>query len=173
MKSLHSRWKLGAVLAPALLLAACGGGDPNEAVEAVRHTELGQLDSIASRDLVGIARLYRDDARLVRPDGTVLEGGVAIVEEYGALLEDPNFAITMEPATGWASSDGELAVVTSNVQFTTTDPETGEAVTIPLDSQTVWHRETGATWKIISAYNVARAVAPAAAPVAAEAAATE
>jgi len=153
-----------AVLAPVLLLAACGGGDPAESVEAIRHTELGQLDSIASKDIVGIARLYRDDARLVKPDGTVLEGGVAIVEEYGALLEDPNFAITMEPADGWASSDGELAVVTSNVQFTTTDPATGEAVTVPLDSQTVWHRESGATWKIISAYNVARTAASAAAP---------
>lgn len=162
MTKLHSRWKLGLALAPALVLAACSGGDPDEAVAAVRQTELGQLDSIAAKDLVGIARLYRDDARLVRPDGTVLEGGVAIVEEYGTLLEDPNFAITMEPANSWASSDGELAVVTSNVLFTTTDPVTGEAVTLPLDSQTVWHRETGATWKIISAYNVARAPAPAA-----------
>lgn len=150
-----------AALAPMLLLAACGSGDPAESVAAIRHTELGQLDSIASKDIVGIARLYRDDARLVKPDGSVLEGGVAIVEEYGALLEDPNFALTMEPGQGWASADGELAVVTSNVQFTSTDPATGEAVTVPLDSQTVWHRESGATWKIISAYNVARPAAPA------------
>lgn len=149
-----------AALAPLLLLAACGGGDPAESIAAIRQTELGQLESIEAKDLVGIARLYRDDARLVRPDGTVLEGGVAIVEEYGALLEDPNFTITIEPASGWASSDGELAVVNSNVRFTTTDPATGEAVTTPLDSQTVWHRENGATWKIISAYNVARAAAP-------------
>ncbi|HSG55910.1 MAG TPA: nuclear transport factor 2 family protein [Paracoccaceae bacterium] len=150
-----------AALAPMLLLAACGGGDPAESVAAIRQTELGQLDSIASKDIVGIARLYRDDARLVKPDGTVLDGGVAIVEEYGALLEDPNFALTMEPGLGWASADGELAVVTSNVQFTSTDPATGEAVTVPLDSQTVWHRESGSTWKIISAYNVARPAAPA------------
>lgn len=155
MKKLHLT-----AFAPLLLLAACGGGDPAESVEAIRQTELGQLESIAAKDLVGIARLYRDDATLVRPDGTVLEGGVAIVEEYGALLEDPNFAITMEPAAGWASSDGELAVVTSNIEFTTTDPATGEAVTTPLNSQTVWHRETGSTWKIISAYNVARPAAP-------------
>lgn len=149
-----------AALAPLLLLTACGGGDPAESVEAIRQTELGQLESIEAEDLVGIARLYRDDARLVRPDGTVLEGGVAIVEQYGALLEDPNFALSLEPTTGWASSDGELAVVNSIVQFTTTDPATGEAMTTPLDSQTVWHRETGGTWKIISAYNVARPAAP-------------
>ncbi len=152
MKTLY----LAGLLAPALLLAACGGGDPAESIDAIRHTELAQLESIASKDLVGIARLYRDDARLVRPDGTVLEGGAAIADAYGDLLEDPNFALTMEPVSGWASSDGELAVVTSLVQFTTTDPATGEAVTQSLDSQTVWHRETGATWKIISAYNVAR-----------------
>lgn len=149
-----------ASLAPMLLLAACGSGDPAESVEAIRQTELAQLDSIASRDIVGIARLYSDDAVLVRPDGTVLEGGVAIVEEYGVLLEDPNFGITVEPVSGWASSDGELAVVTSNIGFTTTDPATGEAVTTPINSQTVWQRASGATWKIISAYNVARPAAP-------------
>jgi ketosteroid isomerase-like protein len=159
MKKFH----LAAVLAPVLLLAACGGGsDPAESIAAIRNTEQVQLEAIAARDLVGIARLYRDDARLVRPDGSVLEGGAAIADAYGDLLEDPAFAIVMEPAGGWASSDGELAVVTSSVDFTTTDPETGEAVTVPLDSQTVWHRETGATWKIISAYNVARSEAPAA-----------
>lgn len=150
--------QLAAALAPILLLAACGGGDPAESVDAIRNTEQAQLESIAAKDLVGIARLYRDDARLVRPDGSVIEGGAAIAEAYGDLLEDPNFSITMEPESGWASSDGELAVVTSSVEFTTTDPATGDAVTQPLDSQTVWHRETGATWKIISAYNVARAV---------------
>ena len=160
MKKFH----LAAALAPVLLLAACGGGDPAESIAAIRNTEQAQLESIAAKDVVGAARLYRDDARLVRPDGTVLEGGAAIADAYADLLEDPNFAIAMEPVGGWASSDGELAVVTSTVQFTATDPATGEAVTTPLDSQTVWHRETGATWKIISAYNVARAAAPAEAP---------
>ncbi|GAA0268100.1 hypothetical protein GCM10009127_04830 [Alteraurantiacibacter aestuarii] len=149
-----------ASLAPIALLAACGGGDPAESVAAIRHTEQGQLDSIASGDLVGIARLYSDNAHLVKPDGTVLDGGVAIVEEYDRLLADPNFALTMEPLNGWASASDDLAVVTSKISFTTTDPETGEAVTMPLESQTVWQRATGSTWKIVSAYNVA--VAPAA-----------
>lgn len=153
-------------LAPVLLLAACGGGNPTESVDAIRQTEQAQLESIAAKDLVGIARLYSDDAVLVRPDGSVLEGGVAIVDEYGVLLEDPNFGITIEPVSGWASSDGELAVVTSNIEFTTTDPATGQAVTTPISSQTVWQRATGATWKIISAYNVARPAAPTEAAVA-------
>lgn len=149
-----------AAFAPMLLLAACGSADPAESVAAIRQTEQAQLESISSKDLVGIARLYTDDAQLVRPDGSVLDGGVAIVEEYGVLLEDPNFAISVEPVSGWASSDGELAVVTSNIQFTTTDPASGAAVSTPINSQTVWQRQSGATWKIISAYNVARPAAP-------------
>lgn len=166
MKKLHI-----AALAPAFLLAACGSGtDPAESVDAIRHTEVAQLQSIEAGDIVGAARLYRDDAKLVRPDGTVIEGGAAIAEAYGDLMEDPNFSITMEPVDGWASTAGDLAVVTSNVEFTTTDPETGEAITLPLNSQTVWTRDTGSTWKIVSAYNVAQATAPAeeAAEVAAE-----
>ncbi|TIX48803.1 YybH family protein [Alteraurantiacibacter aquimixticola] len=153
MKKLHL-----AALAPVLMLAACGSGvDPQESVDAIRQTELSQLQSIESKDLVGIARLYRDDAVLVKPDGTVLEGGVAIVDEYAALLEDPNFSIAIEPQEGWGSEGGDLAVIDSLVNFTTSDPETGEPVTLPMTSQTVWHRETGSTWKIISAYNVALA----------------
>ncbi len=142
-------------LVPLVMLSACGGVDPDESIAAIRHTEQSQLQSIEADDLVGIARLYRDDARLVRPDGSVLDGGVAIVEAYDALLADPNFALTIEPVAGWASAGGDMAVVTSTVAFTTSDPETGEAVTLPLNSQTVWQRETGATWQIVSAYNVA------------------
>ena len=144
-------------LAPVLLLTACGGGDPAESVAAIRQTEISQLQSIESGDLVGIARLYADEAVLVRPDGTVFNGGAAIADAYGDLLEDPNFALTIEPLDGWASSADDLAVVTSNVDFTTTDPETGEAVTTPLISQTVWQRAAGSSWSIISAHNVARA----------------
>ncbi len=166
MKKLH----LIAATAGALLLAACGGGDPAESIAAIRHTEQAQLDSIASKDLVGAVRLYRDDARLLRPDGSVLDGGAAIADAYGDLMEDPNFALTIEPQDGWASSDGELAVVTSKVNMTTTDPESGEPVTTPMTSQTVWTRETGATWKIVSAYNAPAAVA-AEAPAAADTAA--
>lgn len=145
----------------ALLLAACGGGDPAESIAAIRQTEQAQLDSIAGDDLVGAVRLYRDDARLLRPDGSVLEGGEAIAEAYGDLLEDPNFALTIEPQDGWASSDGELAVVTSAVSMTMTDPASGQPVTTPMTSQTVWTRESGATWKIVSAYNAPAAPAAA------------
>jgi ketosteroid isomerase-like protein len=155
MKKLH----LITVATGALLLAACGGGDPAESIDAIRHTEQAQLDSIASKDLVGAVRLYRDDARLLRPDGSVLDGGAAIADAYGDLMEDPNFALTIEPQDGWASSDGELAVVTSTVSMTTTDPATSQPVTTPMTSQTVWTRETGGTWKIVSAYNAPAALA--------------
>lgn len=144
-----------AALAPMAMLAGCGGGaDPDEVVATIRQTEQSQLQSIESDDLVGIARLYADNAVLVRPDGSVLEGAVAIVEEYGDLLEDPNYALEIEPLDGWASAADDLAVVNSRVDFTTTDPDTGEVITLPLNSQTVWTRDTGSTWKIVSAYNV-------------------
>lgn len=146
-----------AALAPVILLAACGDGDPAETVAAIRHDETAQLQSIESGELVGIARLYADNATLVRPDGTTLVGGAAIADAYGDLLEDPNFALPSEPVDGWASTGDDLAVVTSNVNLTTTDAQSGEAVTMPLVSQTVWERAAGSSWKIVSSYNVARA----------------
>ncbi|MCB2067433.1 MAG: DUF4440 domain-containing protein [Erythrobacter sp.] len=153
-----------ALVAGVLLLAGCSSTiDPQTAVDAVRFTEQGQLQSIESGDLTGVVRLYADDAVLVRPDGSRLEGGAAIADAYGALMEDPNFALTIEPVAGWASEADDLAVLTSTVNFTTTDPATGEASTLPMRSQTVWHKAPGGSWMIVSAYNVAIAPEPAAA----------
>ncbi len=150
--------KLTAIaLAPAMLVGACNSGaDPDSVLETVRLTEHAQLQSIESDDLVGVARLYADDAVLVRPDGSRIEGGAAIAEEYGDLVEDPNFALAIEPVAGWASEADDLAVLTSLVDFTTTDPESGEPSTLQMASQTVWQKEPGGTWMIVSAYNVPR-----------------
>ena len=151
-----------AALLAATMLASCGGGaDPADVVDTIRQTEQSQLDSIASKDLVGIARLYADDAVLVRPDGSVLQGGAAIAEAYGELIEDPNFALTTEPVGGWASTAEDLAVVSSNVDFTTSDAN-GDPVTQEMVSQTVWTRPSGGTWKIVSAINAPRGAPPAA-----------
>lgn len=147
----------GLALASAVLLAGCGGGtDPQAVIDAVRATEQGQLQSLAADDLVGVVRLYADDAVLVRPNGSRIEGGAAIAEEYGDLVEDPHFALAIEPVAGWASAADDLAVLTSNVDFTTTDAATGEAATMPMFSQTVWRREAGGTWMIVSAFNAPR-----------------
>lgn len=157
------------IAATAALLAGCNSGaDPDEVIQTVRLTEQSQLQAIEADELVGIVRLYADDARLVRPDGTVLEGGAAIAEEYARLIEDPNFAITIEPDDGWASASDDLAVLTSQVTFTTSDPETGEPTTLPMTSQTVWTKQPGSSWMIRSAYNVALPVQQAEAPPAAQ-----
>lgn len=174
MKSLRfTALKASLLLAPALLLSACGSTDPAESIGAIRQTEQAQLDSIANKDLVGAVRLYTDDAKLVRPDGSVLEGGEAIAQAYGDLMEDPNFALSIEPRDGWAAGSGDLAVVTSAVSLTTTDAATGQPVTQQLNSETVWTRETGATWKIVSAYTAPAQPAAAAEAPAAEAPAAE
>ncbi len=158
-----------AVLAPMLLLAGCGGGkDPAAVVDAVRATEQAQLQSLAADDLVGVVRLYADDAVLVRPDGSRIVGGAAIADEYGALIADENFALSIEPVGGWGSAADDLAVLTSNVDFTTSDPETGEPATLPMFSQTVWRREAAGTWMIVSAFNAPRQAAQPAEPEAAE-----
>ena len=151
-----AKGSIAIVLAATLVGGCTGGADPQDVVETVRQTEQSQLQAIASDDVVGIARLYADDARLVRPDGTVLQGGGEIGAEYAMLVDDPNFALTIEPRDGWASSGDDLAVLTSDVEFTTSDPETGEPTTLPMISKTVWTKAPGGTWMIRSAYNIAR-----------------
>ena len=163
-----------ATLAATTMLAACSGGaDPETVIATIRATEQAQLDSIASDDLVGIARLYADDAVLVRPDGTRLVGGAAIADAYGDLIADPSFHIKVTPAEGWASASEDVAALASNVDITTTDPESGQPVTEHMISQTVWTRQTGGTWMIRSAINAPRAAASAGAEGAASTASPE
>ena len=146
-----------ATLAATTMLAACSGGaNPDDVVETIRATERSQLDAIASDDLVGIARLYADDAVLVRPDGTRLVGGAAIADAYGDLIKDPAFHIEVTPAGGWASAGEDVAALASDVDITMTDATTGEPVTEHMTSQTVWTRQSGGTWMIRSAVNAPR-----------------
>ena len=148
------QWRF-AVFTPMALLSACGEGvDPQETVAVIRQTEQTQLEAIGSGDLRGIERLYAPDAKLVKPDGTVLDGREAIMAEYERLLVDPNFAIETTPEEGWAAASDDLAVVDSKVNFVTSDPETGAATRLPMESTATWSRASGATWQIVSAYNV-------------------
>lgn len=141
-------------LAALPLLAACGSADTAEVLETVRATEQSQLQAVAAKDLRGATRNYDPAAEVVAPDGVSVSGGPAIEGEYGKLLADPNFAITMEPGTGWAAESGELAVTTATGSLTRTDAS-GAAVTVPISNQTVWRREDGVGWKIVSEQNTA------------------
>ena len=135
------------------LLAACGSADPEEVIETVRATEQSQMEAIVAKDLRGATRNYEADAVVLVPGGTPVTGGPAIEAEFARLLADPNFRIVMEPTDGWASESGELAVTTATGTVTTTDAESGEAVTVPISNQTVWRREDGVGWKIASEHN--------------------
>ena len=137
------------------LLVACGSANPDEVLGTVRATEQSQLEAVAAKDLRGAIRNYDPDAVLLAPDGAPVTGAAAIEDEYEALLADPNFKITMEPGAGWASASGELAVTTASGTVTLTDAESGAPVTLPIANQTVWRREDGVGWKIVSEHNSA------------------
>lgn len=146
---------LARYLAPAMLplLAACGAADPGEVLETVRATEQAQFQAIAAKDLRGATRNYDPAAILVAPGEAPITGAPAIEAEYGRLIADGNFALAMKPGDGWASESGELAVTTATGTVTTTDAASSAPVTVPIVNQTVWRREDGVGWKIVSEHN--------------------
>jgi ketosteroid isomerase-like protein len=150
----HARYL---ALAPlTLLLVACGSSaDPNSTIATVRATEQAQLEAIVADDLRGAVRIYADEATRVAPGSAPLSGSESIGAMFERLLADPNFAIEMTPGPAFAATSGELAVTTSTVRVTSTDPVSGEAVTVPMANQTVWRKPTGMSWEIVSDYNVA------------------
>jgi ketosteroid isomerase-like protein len=149
-------------LAALPLLAACGSADPDEVLATVRATEQSQLEAVAAKDLRGAVRNYDPGAAVLAPGGASVSGAAAIERAYGQLLADANFKIAMAPGDGWAAESGELAVTTATGTVTTTDAASGEAVTVPISNQTVWRREDGVGWKIVSEHNAPLPAAPAA-----------
>jgi len=143
-------------LAPLTLLAACGSAaDPDEVLESVRATEQAQLQAIASKDLRGAVRNYDDDAVLVTPGEQPANGGEAIAAAFDAMLADPNLKFEATPGPAWASESGDMAVTTSTVRYTSSEPGTGNPVEVTVNNQTVWRKPNGRPWKIVSDYNVA------------------
>jgi len=146
------------------LLAACGGAaDPDEVLATVRATEQAQLEAMAAKDLRGAVRNYDPAAAVLAPGEPSVSGTAAIEAAYGRLLEDPNFEIAMKPGDAWASESGELAVTTATGTVTTTDAVSGGPVTVPIANQTVWRREDGVGWKIVSEQNASLPLAEVAA----------
>ncbi len=89
------------------------------------------------------------------PGGAPVSGVAAIGAAFEGLLADPNLKLEITPGPDWAAGSGDLAVTTFTARFTTTDPATGEPVTVPVANQTVWRKAEGAPWKIVSDQNVA------------------
>lgn len=143
-------------LAPLALLAACGqSADPAAVLDTVRATEQAQLEAIAANDLRGAVRVYADDALMVAPGSAPAVGLDAIETAFEGLLADPNLKLEITPGPAWAAGSGELAVTTFTARFTTTDPASGQPVTVPVGNQTVWRKAEGAPWQIVSDQNVA------------------
>lgn len=141
-------------LAALPLLAACGAAvNPDDVLATVRATEQAQLQAVAAKDLRGATRNYQPDAEVLVPGGAPVTGAPAIEAELGRMLGDSNFKIAMEPGKGWAAESGELAVTTATGTVTTTDAASGAPVTVPISNQTVWRRQDGVGWKIVSEHN--------------------
>lgn len=138
---------------PLVLLAACGSGDPEAALEAVKATQQAHLEAIANNDLRGAVRVYQDGAVLVAPGAAPTAGPEAIVDAFEGLLRDRNFDLEITPGPAWAAAGGDLAVTTYTAQLTTTDAATGNPVTTQIGNQTVWRKNTGKPWQIVSDYN--------------------
>ncbi|WP_172592991.1 YybH family protein [Altererythrobacter sp. B11] len=151
-------------LAPLGLLAACGGAvaDPEATLQTVKDTETAQLQSLAAKDIDGVMRYYRDDAVMVTPGAAPASGTAAIRGTLQPLIADPNLAVKLDQGPGWAAQSGDLAVTTASGTLTMTGPG-GAPTTVPMRSQTVWHKATGDTWKIVSEYTVELPAAGAAA----------
>jgi ketosteroid isomerase-like protein len=147
---------------PLLLLAACGqSAEPEAVLETVRMTGQAQYEAIAAKDLQGAMRVYAHDAVLTGHGAAPATGADAIRAAFADRLADPNHAVEVTPGAAWAAASGDMAVTTSSVRVTRTDPASGQPVTVPVETQTVWRKAQGLPWQIVAEQHTQRPAAPA------------
>lgn len=135
-----------ALLAPALLLAACASTPPAPAIDVaareaeVRAAETAFAKTMADRDAAAFASFIAPDAVFV--NGTQpLRGREAIVADWAKYFEGPDAPFSWRPETVVVLPSGDLAQTKGPVF----DPA-GQPI---LEFRSTWRREPDGTWRVV------------------------
>lgn len=146
------------VALPLLMLAACTQKteppvDSAAVLDSIRMVEASQIAAINGADAATASAAYSADAVLVTPGSPVAASADAIRASADAMAKDANTALVITPGKGWVSASGDMAVTTSTVKYTFTDPKTGAAKTIDGANQSLWRKQDDGSWKLVADFN--------------------
>ena len=169
---MHRR-HLAAAIAAISLLAACQQGEDEAAAGAapgplddLHVLESEMVAAVATDDVEGAIANYAPNVRFVAPGGAPETGIAAVRATFEDMIADPGSDLVVVPGEGWISEGGDLAVTHSQFYYSWTG-EDGPQVLRGL-SQSVWRKNEGGDWKIVSEVNAELPEASADAEAAAE-----
>jgi uncharacterized protein (TIGR02246 family) len=136
------------------LAAACSIGvapDTRPAdVQAVKDLEAAWLKDAALKDPAKFASYYAEDALVLSPNTPLIAGRDKIQAGLTTLMADANFALTFHSARVEASKGGDFVYTIGAYARTVSDPKAKRPVTDKGNYLTVWRKQAGGDWKVVT-----------------------
>ena len=153
------RVKLITAAACVTLSIGCSDSAVDQEAESEALMELSRewSDYVSSGDLESGMDFWADDAVMLPPDLSILEGKEAIRGYVEAAAEMPGFRISWEPISAHVSAAGDMAyMIERNV--TEFDGPDGNRVIMYGKAVTVWRRDGDGNWRnVVDMWNAAPA----------------
>lgn len=119
-------------------------------VQAVKDTEAAWLQDAVLKDPAKFASYYADNALVLSPNQPLVEGKDKIQAGLTTLMADPNFALTFHSSRVDAAKGGDFVYTVGAYSRTVSDPKTQQPVTDKGNYLTVWKKQAGGTWKVVT-----------------------
>jgi ketosteroid isomerase-like protein len=99
-----------------------------------------------------VLAFWTDDARVVMPGDSIMQGRDAIRRMVTRGFETPGFHVTWTPETAFVASSGELGYTRGTNEFTVPDSARG---TVKLAGRylTVWRKGADGEWRCVEDYS--------------------
>jgi len=101
-----------------------------------------------AKDAPKFASFYAEDAVLMMEDAPDIHGKAALAEGVGAMMEDPNFALSFAADDVVVARSGDLAYETGSYTMTMSGPD-GTPATETGHYVCVWEKQADGTWKAV------------------------
>ena len=126
--------------------------DTREAdARAVRDVEAAWVKDIGTKDVGKFVAYYADDATLLMPNASALNGKDAIKAALKPMLSDPNFSLKFENTRAEASKGGDIVYTTGTYTMTVSDAKNPKSATTDKGKYlTVFKKQPDGSWKAVA-----------------------
>lgn len=129
--------------------AAADAPDGASVARSVEEEERRLFQDFATKDATRIASHYAEDATLVIPGHAPFRGREGVSQGFGALVQDPAFAIKLANAKTHVSASGDLAYTRGTYRITYSHPVTRRPTSEEGNYVTIFRRGEDGGWKLI------------------------
>jgi uncharacterized protein (TIGR02246 family) len=136
----------------ALMMAGCSSTPPDTHaadVKAINSNEDQWNQDYASKDLNRISAHYADDAVLMIPGMTSVNGKEAIRSALQQMVADPAMTLSFKATKVDVAKSGDLGYTQGAYKLTVTDPVTHKVVNDHGSYVTTYRKQANGAWKAV------------------------